>query len=214
MVDRKRLIRPAGVGKTFLTSRTIDHIQSVLRSLQNDEGFAFFYCSRYEEDRRQPLSVLQRYVRQLSTTVSKQDHMHTKLRKLHHELRLKGSDMSFHICGQYLLELLNTYPKTTLILDALDECEPDSRSRLYETIDFLLEQSLRPVKIFISSRPDGDIRHQFLERPNIEIHARSSQSDIEKFVTETIRTHRRWGRISPSLRNDIVKTLFDRSQGM
>jgi ankyrin repeat domain-containing protein 50 len=192
----------------------IDHVQDVLASSPNHEGFAFFYCNRNEDDRRKPLSILRSYVRQLSTVANSPRNMQAKLRSLYLEAKLKGSDLTFNMCREQLLESLNLYPKTTIVLDALDECEPDSRGQLIERIEFLLTHSKKPLMVFISSRPDGHIRDRYLSRPNIEIQATENQGDIEKFVNEEIIKHRRWQRISPSLREDIIKTLLDRSNGM
>jgi hypothetical protein len=117
-------------------------------------------------------------------------------------------------CREQLLESVNLYPKTTIVLDALDECEPDTRGYLVDTLDLLLQKSERPLKIFISSRPDADIRDRFLSRPNIDIQATDNHDDIAKFVNEEIVKHRRWGRLSPSLREEVVETLLNRSSGM
>ncbi|KAK0701566.1 ankyrin repeat-containing domain protein [Lasiosphaeria miniovina] len=140
--------------------------------------------------------------------------MRRKLRTLYKEMRLKGSDLSFNTCREQLLESVNLYSKTTLVLDALDECEGDSRCQLLEMVDFLLSEAERPIKIFIASRPNADIRDQFLARPHIEIQATDNQNDIEKFVNREIVKHRRWNRFSASLRGEIVKTLLNRSDGM
>ena len=192
----------------------IDHVQDVLKSAPNHEGFAFFYCNRNEKSRRQPLSVLQSYVRQLSTVTSNPEHMQTKLRKLCNEMEQNGSDLRFDTCRQLILESVNLYPKTTLVVDALDECEPESRWQLVRMIEDLLLQSERPLKVFISSRPDGDIRDCFLARPSIQIQATDNQHDIEKFVNEQIDKPRQWGKVSASLRRDIVKIVLDRCNGM
>lgn len=192
----------------------IDHVQDVLAGSPNHEGFAFFYCNRNEDDRRKPLSILRSYVRQLATAANNPRNMQTKLRNLYLEAKLKGSDLTFNMCRERLLESLNLYPKTTIVLDALDECEPDSRGQLMGAIEFLLTYSKRPLKVFISSRPDGDIRGRYLSRPNIEIQATENQGDIEKFVNEEIIKHRRWHHISSSLQEDVIKTLLERSNGM
>lgn len=203
-----------GTGKTFLTSKVIDHVQSALKSSPNHEGFAFFYCDRTDKTRGQPRFVLQSYVRQLSTVAGKPEDMQIKLRKLCKEARENASDLSFDECKQQLLESLNLYPKTTLVLDALDECDPDSRDLLIKAINFLLSESKRPLKVFISSRPDEDIRLQFLTRPNIEIQAKDNEVDVKTFVNERIVKSKGLESISLSLREDIVKTLLHRSQGM
>ncbi|RYP41559.1 hypothetical protein DL768_010475 [Monosporascus sp. mg162] len=204
---------PAGAGKTFLTSKVIDHVQSLLKSSRNEDGFAFFYCNRNEEERRKPLMVLRSYVRQLSTTAKYPEEMR-KLQELWSEKRLRGSDLGLEDCREQLFELVNLYPRTTLVLDALDECEPDSRGELVRTVEILLSKSRRPLKVFVSSRPDRDIRNRFLDRPNIEIQATHNENDIRKFVNEEIIKHGAWKDISPPLKDEIIMVLLARSQGM
>lgn len=204
----------AGTGKTYLTSRVIDEIQDALKSNPNHEGLAFFYCNRNETERQEPLSVLRSFVRQLSTIANEEDSMQKNLRQLHIQTRLKASYLSIDVCKGLLLEFINLYPKTTLVLDALDECDKRKRGVLIETFDYLLDQALRPVKIFISSRPDGDIRERFKGRANIEIQATDNHDDIATFVESEITKHRRWKKISPGLQEEIIETLQKRSQGM
>lgn len=55
-----------GTGKTYLTSRVIDHIKHTLETSPHDEGFAFFYCNRSGPFMQDPLIVLRSFVRQLS----------------------------------------------------------------------------------------------------------------------------------------------------
>lgn len=110
--------------------------------------------------------------------------------------------------------MINIYPKTTLILDALDECEKYERGVLTEILDYLVDNALRPVKVFISSRPDSDIKERFKSKANIEIQATNNHSDICRFVENEITKHRRWGKMSARLQNEIIQTLQDRSQGM
>jgi hypothetical protein len=140
--------------------------------------------------------------------------MRKKLRDLWGGTKLRGSDLGFEACQEQLLESVNLYPRTTLVLDALDECEPDSRRKLVNAIKLLLSKSERPLKVFISSRPNRDIRDQFLSEPNIEIQARHNEKDIGKFVDKEIIKHDGWTEMSLSLQEEIVKVLLDRSQGM
>ena len=204
----------AGTGKTYLTSRVIDEIQDALKSNPNHEGLAFFYCNRNETERQSPLSVLRSFVRQLSTIAHDQDSIQKNLRQLYIQTQLKASELSMETCRGLLLELINLYPKTTLVLDALDECDNRKRGILHGTFEYFLDHSLRPVKIFISSRPDSDIKERFKGRANIEIQAADNHDDIATFVKSEITKHRRWNKISRGLQEEIVGTLQKRSQGM
>ncbi|PGH08637.1 hypothetical protein GX51_01157 [Blastomyces parvus] len=204
----------AGTGKTYLTSRVIDEIRSTLETSSNDEGFAFFYCNRNESIRREPLAVLCSFVRQLSSTVNYQHSIQKRVREYYLRCRQLASKPTIRECRELLLELINLYPKTTLILDALDECGEQSRSVLFELFDYLVTRAAKPVKVFISSRPDIDIKITFSSHPNIRIQASDNDDDISKFVKSEITRHLRWNKMSVELQNDIIKTLQQGSQGM
>lgn len=107
------------------------------------------------------------------------------------------------------------YSQTTVVLDALDECDVKERGLLMATFDSLLRKSSNPVKIFISSRPDVDIKDHFMNLPNVEIRATDNDRDIAKFVDSEITKNPRWGKkIAQDLQNQIVNTLLEKSQGM
>lgn len=100
------------------------------------------------------------------------------------------------------------------MLDALDECDRDKRRKVVEVFDCLIKDSAMPVKIFISSRPDGDIKKRLVHPSNIEILANDNQNDISKYIKKEIVNHERWHKMNDPLRNDIVATLQAQSGGM
>ena len=57
----------AGSGKTYIASKVIDSLSSG----PTPEKLAYFYCNRAEEDRRQPVSILNTLIQQLAQTKSK-----------------------------------------------------------------------------------------------------------------------------------------------
>jgi hypothetical protein len=58
-----------------------------------------------------------------------------------------------------LLNMTPAYSCTFLVLDALDECDPQLRGQLIELFQHLVTVSTG-LKVLISSRWDGDIKHQ------------------------------------------------------
>ncbi|CAG7932985.1 unnamed protein product [Penicillium olsonii] len=203
-----------GAGKTYLTSRVIDHVQDLLESSSDHAGFAYFYCNRNEENRRDPLCIPQSYVRQLSTPVGDTRHIRKGLKSVSDQARRQGSHLGFEDCKTQLSESVNEYLETVIILDALDECNQDSRWQLIHVIKDLVSNSNRPLKVFISSRPhDEDIRTQ-ISGKDIEIQAVDNQDDIEKFVNAEMDKPRRWGPIPADLRSKIVQVLCQDSEGM
>lgn len=202
-----------GTGKTYLTSKVIDHIQGPLKSSTDHAGFAYFYCNRNEEDRTNPLFVLQSYVRQLSTAVGTPGHIRQSLRIVSNETRRQGSHLGLEACKTQLMESVKEYSQTFIIIDALDECDQQSRWQFIDVIRELVSESDRPLKVFIASRPDNDISMQF-SGMKLEISGVKNQVDIEKFVNAELDKPRRWEPISPSLKREIVKVLCEGSHGM
>ncbi|KAE8444754.1 hypothetical protein EG329_014314 [Mollisiaceae sp. DMI_Dod_QoI] len=205
-----------GTGKTFLTSKVIDTIQGVLETKRNQEGFAFFYCNRNEAERRDPLSVLRAFVRQLSTIAHDRQHssIQKSLKQFVIDARLKAAQPTITDCKKLLLDFINTYPRTTLVLDALDECEGRNGLDLIEVFNELLAKASNPLKIFISSRPDPDIKENLDDRINIEINAKDNHDDITTFVNSQISKHPKWHKMDSQLQTQITTTLQERSNGM
>ena len=165
-----------------------------------------------------PDSVLSSFVRQLSTSSTGDAiqpcavHVYEEKEKL----GFASNKLKLEETQRLLLDLVNIYPQTTLILDALDECDKDTRSELVKVFDSLLRDSSNPIKIFISSRPDSDIRDRFERGPNLEIQATHNQGDIASFVDQRIReSPRKWhSKIHPELRHEVCRTILEKSHGM
>lgn len=203
-----------GTGKTYLTSSVIDHIRAQVTNPPKDEGFAFFYCDRDDPPRTKPLSVLQSFVRQLSTTASNPGAMQIKLQEACKEARESGTDFRLGRCKEQIQASLNIYQRTTLVIDAMDECDRHLRYQLIDALNGFLMSSEKPVKIFISSRPDPAIEHQLESTPNIGIQAGDNQDDIKKFLEEELNILAKSATFFENLKPEIIATLLERCQGM
>jgi hypothetical protein len=134
--------------------------------------------------------------------------------ELYYEGRKGKTKMNAAIGRAKLLELLDLYDYTVIILDALDECDPESQNRLVETLSFLTSASKRPVKLFISSRPDPDIAKSLQEWCSIAVDATQNQPDIDQFVKLEISKHKRWNNMPSVLKDEILQKLSTGSDGM
>ncbi|KAL6806209.1 hypothetical protein J3E68DRAFT_433930 [Trichoderma sp. SZMC 28012] len=211
-----------GMGKSFLASKVIDRFRlkagvSCHHESQNDQGLAFFYCSRGQADLQDPLSTLQSFVRQLSTSPRYSNMMKKSLIKLYREYKKNGLKLGFDACKEQLLESVNLYPQTIIILDGLDECDAESRGKLITILANLAKDAQHPVKIFISSRREQDIVKQLPARSIIEIDANDNRDDIEKFIEkrmEEVEERGLWESIPKELKSEIKSTLCKGSDGM
>jgi ankyrin repeat domain-containing protein 50 len=140
--------------------------------------------------------------------------MREELRDIGRHVMKKRSEFGLEVCEQQLLKSVDLYPQTTLVLDALDECDERSQGRLMKELNILLSKAKKPLRIFISSRPEQAIRHYFDGKRKIEILAKDNRDDIAKFIDERIVQHRRWVNMPLELREDIKQTLLDKTDGM
>ena len=122
-------------------------------------------------------------------------------------------------CQEVLTELLINLTHTTIVIDALDECDPDSRQLLLLALRALCLYCPGKVHVFVSSRNDNDIAFELEGVPNHYIQPTDRAQDIEKFVhvrldsaIETRRLLR--GKIDPDLKMLIATELISKAQGM
>ncbi|KAL9485186.1 hypothetical protein ACSS6W_003975 [Trichoderma asperelloides] len=174
-----------GTGKTYLTSRVIDHVKQTLEASPHDEGFAFFYCTRSGPSMQDPLTVLRSFVRQLSYKANNYSCIQSKVIQRCSIAKREGRGLSYTDCKDLILESMNLYSKTTIILDALDESDITSYNLAEIMID-LMDKAIKPVKIFISSRPNREFLEAFEAKATIMVNSNNQQGDIEKYLAEIL----------------------------
>ncbi len=183
----------------------------------NNEAFAYFYFNRNDECRSTPSAALRSLVRQLSVTSdgAAMQHVLLQLYRGKRRLGLAADRLHDDEAKQLLRQFADVYPQTTLVIDALDECDEMSRMSFVDVLESLVLQAEKPIKVFLSSRLDRDIQHRFNSLPNVAIRATDNAEDIAKFVEAEISCRLYWSqKISRDLREEIVRTLCDKSKGM
>lgn len=214
-----------GSGKTKLVAQVIDNLEPSLPA----GSFAYFYCLRSaaEDERSRPEEVIRSILRQLAFTGTETKVLKIPAAKKYEakekESKLHCSDevekLALQECVHLLVELLED-TSTVIVIDAFDELKKEDRWILYEAFDTILEK-VEPgiVRIFISSRDDGDIKMKLSRYPNVYIEATDNKDDVEQFVIQEVDKavkHCRLlrGSVSPELKGDIVSTLIEGAQGM
>lgn len=99
------------------------------------------------------------------------------------------------------------FPHTTIVLDALDECEPSTREALLDSLVAVPSATTAPVKVFVTSRDDADLRRRFAARPDVYMR----DGDIARCV---LRGNLLDGDVSPELYARIVRALEAGANGM
>lgn len=202
----------------MLVSRIID---SIIKDRQPTEGFAYFYCNREEQSRRETVWVLQSLVKQLASPLN-DDKIHQTLVDIYNAKKESGfasNTLSEAEAEELLHEIFLSYRKTTIIIDALDECERNFRYSLMERlVGFTAGADV--VKVIVASRRNDDIDGRLRREGDLGIEAMDNQKDIQTFVLRRLeldaerRVKESSRLLSPDLKELIASTLLERSQGM
>lgn len=201
-----------------------------MKERSNNESpapISYFYCVRNtsEPERADPDEIMRSIVKQLSSSTSAVAirepvaATYKKLRKVANETGCQEpSNLTITECEALILELLSSNP-ATIIIDALDECDPARRHELLEVLDNIIQQSSNVVNIFVSSRDDNDIVCRLENSPNVIINATDNEKDIQRFIVsqvdQAIKNRRLLsGRVSNELKQQIIDVLTNGAQGM
>ncbi|KAL6825903.1 hypothetical protein J3E69DRAFT_335339 [Trichoderma sp. SZMC 28015] len=205
-----------GAGKSYLTSKVIDrYVFDNEAQGKNNEGFAYFYCSRSDTARRDPKFIYQSYIRQLAQLNHYPTGMHKSISDLYRKAKKGQRQLTIPECKTALSELLKSYPRTTLVLDALDECEVVSRREIVLVLRSLATDAERPVKVYIASRREPDIERNLGSGNLIEIRTSDNKGDIEKYIKqEMTQFGEEWESVSQDVKEEVKRTIADRSDGM
>jgi hypothetical protein len=174
-----------GSGKSKLASIVIEDAMSLFKELKSPAP-AFFYCSRTptEPERANPEVVLASIVRQLSRVDPKSGLLYPIEQMFETRSRsgFSKSPLTLEESCELIIELSEYYPVTTIIIDALDECDPERRSDLLEALGIVLCRSTQLVKIFVTSRDNQGITWNLQNYPNIHLSSSRNKGDISTFV--------------------------------
>jgi hypothetical protein len=156
---KKTLFCPGipGTGKTMIASIVVNHLKT---SFPDDKtGKAFLYCNYKRQENQEVDHLLASLLGQLA---ARQSMVPGPIHKLYDEHRRKGenSRLSQNDIREELHNIIKTYSRTFIVIDALDECETDHvRSELLSEVYKLQEGS--DTRLMVTFRPSV-----VLERPS------------------------------------------------
>ncbi|CAO2655499.1 Nn.00g043020.m01.CDS01 [Neocucurbitaria sp. VM-36] len=174
-----------GSGKSALASVVIDDLVKRFQAGVSPQPI-FFYCSRNpaEPARSDPKAILASIARQLSSLKPGSEllgHTVELFKKKEAEGFASGPLQMEETCA-LIAQLIDEYQQTTIIIDALDEIDPQTRGKLLKALKQILQSSSSLVKIIVTSRNEQDLAFHLQHYPNIEVNLRRNADDIAQFV--------------------------------
>lgn len=204
----------------FYRSKIVDEMEPK----STEHSLAYFYCNYKEDQRRDPASIARSLVKQLclrTPGVGSSSSFPEAVLAVYKN-RQKKSDLkralSIDECKDLLIGLSTGFLRTTIIVDALDECDQETRGKLCDLLADVVSSSKR-VKVFITSRDEGDMRVKFEDSPNVYIQERDNSTDINCYIETEIEACVKAKRLlrgnaSMDLQNEVIDALKQGAHGM
>ncbi|KAL1615362.1 hypothetical protein SLS56_011844, partial [Neofusicoccum ribis] len=194
-----------GAGKSVLSAAIID-------SLQRSEkmAVAFFFCEYGNRATQTTRQILGSIARQLAVQNTDSFAVLEEFHNMH-----DGSHDFSKICNdsewvELIQDLSTNFDITTIIIDGLDECL-DDRSEIVRNLAML--SSRGSIKTLFASREELDIKQDLSAFESLSIAA--DRADVRLYVAAHLDSRfKRMTSKDPKLRQDILDSLVDRSEGI
>jgi hypothetical protein len=190
-------------------SAVIDYIER--RFYKDNVGIAFLYCNYKERDTQTTQALIGSLVQQL---VQRYPDVPRDLKVLydeHSKNRQTPTPPTFPECLQLLESQLVCCPTTFLVVDALDECDDQTRDELCTRLQNLPGST----HLLITSRHNPELEDQI--QPSTRLEIRASNKDIEMYLEDRIEKAHRLNRLTrrdPELRPLVINTILEKAEGM
>jgi ankyrin repeat domain-containing protein 50 len=192
-----------------------------LKTIQSSKTkrLVFFYCSQNGGKRTSPEDVFRSLVAQLAWSVDGSSI--AKSVKYEYENR-KNRELSLDECRELLASLIALYQQTTVVVDALDECEYYDRL-LRSLMKMALKRTPKAIKFFFSSRTNVTLPEGFPTWEKLELDSQKSLTgeDMKRYIQTEVKDRetlafgsRLLGGKHPALEDRLVEVLARRAQGM
>jgi hypothetical protein len=181
---------------------------------ENRTAVAFFFFNFRDSQKQDVLGMLRCLLRQL---VAQLNDIPTSVSKFYGAFRKGLQEPSVPDVLRILQLVSNSFRRTYIFIDALDECK--NRIRMLKFLDIIPKvksgQDL-PIHFIVSSRPYRDIETHLASRGflSISLNSESIHQDIKTYLKRTLFEDEFFRRRDPALIEEIYNKLTDGSQGM
>lgn len=184
-----------GAGKTIIAAIAIDHLG---RLAQVSDGLAYLFCNYKSQANQSLYCLLSGLLKQL--VQSRTDIAAPVTRLYDHHSKQKSRPSTDEIFTA-LLTICSNHARVYIVVDALDECTDQNRTRS-QLIEKLRELQTRTnVRLLFTSRFIPEITEKFRLDPVLEV--RASGKDVKRFIAG------QWSRL-PKYNEQLKRTIQDR----
>ncbi|GKZ38746.1 hypothetical protein AbraIFM66950_011182 [Aspergillus brasiliensis] len=218
-----------GCGKTRLAALVIESLHQQSSGASKPAPIAHFFCSRSpaEPERSDAREILRSLVKQLSLiegdkTIRLPSVEAYQVRRAEaSHTGEKPAPLTVEECIDLICEIGRVCP-LTLVIDALDECNPQQRGIVLQSLGDIRRRCRDVVKIFVSSRHQTDIAAHLDSGDVCEVTPAANEGDLTRFVKSRVKSFvKTWSTmhdepmaVLQAIEKEIAEALLAGAQGM
>ncbi|KAF5496222.1 hypothetical protein CGCF413_v009137 [Colletotrichum fructicola] len=198
-----------GCGKTVISSIVIDHL---FRQFERDKniGIMFIFCDAQDQEEgtfhRYVSNVTKQLVQAQSEIPASVRELYEMHQKLHSSRReMETVDLLFRLATTCTSRLF-------IIVDGLDECQPNVLRKLIQWISQLQRDG--EANVLLTTRPIPEIVNDAKLSRCRYFEIRARDDDVRQFVSSSIPSMRFKERDDPLLQKEITSVISKRAEGM
>ena len=191
-----------GSGKTTLSSLVIDSLR-VKIAKNASIGLASIYCSY--RNTQSTVNLMGSIIRQLLEPLA---------------IEPPSTPLTLENARAVMPEILTSYSKVILVIDALDECE-DRVNLMKDLFELMQSISNGPSKtlihLFVTGRHSVSSEVERMLKPAFQLEIRSKDDDVRMFLQQILHEHgqlSQWVTESPEFGSSIIDAILCRLSGM
>jgi Cdc6-like AAA superfamily ATPase len=162
-----------GAGKTIVAAITINHLLNLAQN--RSYGVAYVYCNYKAQAGQDASSMLAAILKQL---VQGRPSTLNSVERLHQKHADRGTKPLSDEIYSVLRDVLAQYPYVYIVVDALDECQNETRRQLLANLFDLQKEG--DIRLMATSRFIPDVEDAFRQALRLEVQAR--KEDVKRFV--------------------------------
>jgi Cdc6-like AAA superfamily ATPase len=183
----------------------IDHL---LNLAQNSAfGVAYVYCNYKSQEDQDTASILKAILRQLGQS---RPSALGPVERLHHKYASRRTRLSLDDTFSAIRDVVAQYPYVFIVVDALDECQRETRHQLLSKLFALQKEA--DVRLLATSRFVLDVEDAL--RPAIRLEVKASNEDVRQFVVGQIFRLLPDVQRSKALQNLVQERVVEAADGM
>ncbi|KAI0186162.1 hypothetical protein EV127DRAFT_188087 [Xylaria flabelliformis] len=198
-----------GAGKTTLMSVVIEKLLE-----EKKDCIAYFYFKQKQPNKVSHNSALRALLLQLverDSTLS--DHLSEKISSIE-SVNLRSTK----VLESFVKAALETYRISYIILDGLDECDPNEAEKSVGWFLSLIKGGLVgtnvALRVLFCGQRDGTLDTLLSDQPSISLEAHGHSEDVRQYCQSFSKKIREKFKISPEMEEEITLKVTNEAQGM